>query len=77
MQPGVVALIGGDAKPALIVATTSAARELGAKAGALVGVAAPLLGGRGGGRDDLAQGGGTNVEGAGAALDAVRSALRG
>ena len=77
VQAGVVALIGGVTKPALIVATTSAARELGAKAGALVGVAAPALGGRGGGRDDLAQGGGTNVEGAGAALDAVRSALRG
>ncbi|MEA5052421.1 MAG: DHHA1 domain-containing protein, partial [Propionicimonas sp.] len=77
VQAGVVALVGGDAKPALIVATTSAARDLGARAGALVGVAAPALGGRGGGRDDLAQGGGSNPEGAQAALDAIRTALRG
>ncbi|MDQ7992515.1 MAG: DHHA1 domain-containing protein, partial [Propionicimonas sp.] len=57
-QPGVVALVGGDSKPALIVATSAAARDLGARAGALVAAAAPALGGRGGGRDDLAQGGG-------------------
>ena len=76
-EPGVVALIGGDVKPALIVAVSEAARGLGAKAGALVGVAAPALGGRGGGRDDLAQGGGTDPAGAPAALDAIRAALRG
>ncbi len=75
-EPGVVALVGGEAKPALIVAATEAARDLGAKAGALVGVAAPALGGRGGGRDDLAQGGGTDASGAPAALEAVRAALR-
>ncbi|MGC3956220.1 MAG: alanine--tRNA ligase [Propionicimonas sp.] len=76
-DPGVVALIGGEAKPALIVAVSEAARGLGAKAGALVGVAAPALGGRGGGRDDLAQGGGTDAGGAPAALAAIRAALRG
>jgi alanyl-tRNA synthetase len=76
-RPGVVALIGGDAKPALIVACTGAARELGAKAGALVGVGAPAMGGRGGGRDDLAQGGGTDPAAAPAALLAVRTALAG
>ncbi len=76
-QAGVVALVGGDAKPALIVAVSPAARDLGAKAGALVGLAAPALGGRGGGRDDLAQGGGTDPAGAPAALEAVRAALRG
>ena len=74
--PGVVALIGGDAKSALIVGANQAARDLGAKAGALVGVAAPALGGRGGGRDDLAQGGGTDPDGAPAALEAIRAALR-
>jgi len=75
-EPGVVALVGGEAKPVLTVATTAAARALGAKAGALVAVAAPKLGGRGGGRDDLAQGGGTRVEGAGEALAAIVDALR-
>ncbi|MDR1237030.1 MAG: alanine--tRNA ligase [Propionibacteriaceae bacterium] len=74
---GVVALIGGDEKPVLIVATTAAARELGAKAGALVGVAAVELGGRGGGRDDIAQGGGADRSGVAAALDAISVALRG
>ena len=45
-----VALVGGDAKPVVTVVTTPAARALGAKAGALVGVAAAELGGRGGGK---------------------------
>jgi len=76
-RPGVVALVGGDAKPVLLVATTEAARGLGAKAGALVGAGAVALGGRGGGRDDLAQGGGTSAEGAPQALAAIRSALAG
>jgi alanyl-tRNA synthetase len=76
-RPGVVAFVGGDAKPALIVAATAAARELGAKAGQLVGVGAVALGGRGGGRDDLAQGGGTNPAGADQALAAIEAALRG
>ncbi len=76
-RPGVVALIGGDAKPVLIVATTGAARELGAKAGALVGVGASALGGRGGGRDDLAQGGGMLADAAPKALADIRAALAG
>ncbi len=76
-RPGVVALIGGQEKPVLIVGTSAAARELGAKAGALVAAGAPALGGRGGGRDDLAQGGGTDASGANAALAAIRTALGG
>ncbi len=76
-RAGVVALVGGDAKPVLITATTAAARERGAKAGALVAAGAPALGGRGGGRDDLAQGGGTDVNGAAAALSAISAALAG
>ncbi len=81
-RPGVVALVGGDAgqaegKAALVVATTAAARELGAKAGALVGVGAAALGGRGGGRDDLAQGGGTALSAVPEALAAIRTALAG
>ncbi|WP_342371631.1 alanine--tRNA ligase [Propioniciclava soli] len=72
---GVVALVGGDAKPVVTVATTAAARERGAKAGRLVGTAAAELGGRGGGSDDLAQGGGTDASGAERALAAVRTAL--
>ncbi|MDR1431372.1 MAG: alanine--tRNA ligase, partial [Propionibacteriaceae bacterium] len=44
--PGVVAMVGGAEKPVLIVATTAAARAAGARAGALVALAAPKLGGR-------------------------------
>ena len=76
-RPGVVAFVGGSGKPVLIVATTDAARSLGAKAGALVGVGALVLGGRGGGRDDLAQGGGSNAAAAPAALTAISAALAG
>jgi alanyl-tRNA synthetase len=74
---GVVALgadIGGRA--IVIVATNDAARAAGAKAGALAKAAASALGGGGGGRDDIAQGGGTDASALGAALDAVKDALR-
>ena len=76
-RPGVVALIGGGEKPVLIVATTDAARTFGARAGALVGIGALALGGRGGGRDDLAQGGGSNAGAAPQALSAISAALAG
>ena len=73
--PAVVALVGTTPKPSIVVATTSAARENGVKAGALVALAAGVMGGRGGGSDDLAQGGGTDPAQAKAALDAVANAL--
>lgn len=76
-EPAVIVLVGGDAKPAVTVVTTPGARALGAKAGALVGLAAAELGGRGGGRDDVASGGGTDAAGAERALSAVRAALGG
>jgi alanyl-tRNA synthetase len=75
-RPGVVCLVGtADDKPTVVVATTAQARELGLKAGVLVSVAATVLGGRGGGKDDLAQGGGSEVVKAQAGVDAVGSAL--
>ncbi|MDR0436597.1 MAG: alanine--tRNA ligase, partial [Propionibacteriaceae bacterium] len=71
---GVVALIGGPTdKPNLVVTTTEAAREAGVKAGELVRVGAAKLGGRGGGRDDLAQGGGTDGTAAAEALAAIKA----
>ncbi len=75
--PGVVAVVAGADKPSLIVAATQAARDLGVKAGALVGVGAAVLGGKGGGRDDLAQGGGSHPEKADDALAAIRRSLEG
>jgi alanyl-tRNA synthetase len=77
-ESAVVALAAriGD-KPAVIIATTPAARDAGAKAGALAKQAATTLGGGGGGKDDLAQGGGSDVAAIGAALDGIRAALKG
>ena len=72
-----VIAIGGivDGKAAVIVATTSGARESGCTAGAFAKRAAAILGGGGGGRDDMAQGGGPAVDQLGAALSDIRSAL--
>nr|WP_231980785.1 DHHA1 domain-containing protein [Tessaracoccus coleopterorum] len=73
--PAVVALVGGVDKPTAVVATNEAARGLGLRAGQLIGLASAALGGKGGGKDDLAQGGGTDASAAPAALAAVRGAL--
>ena len=73
--PAVVALVGGAEKPAAVVATTAGARDLGLSAGDLIRLAVAELGGKGGGKPDLAQGGGTDPAGAPAALTAVRSAV--
>ncbi|MGH3774629.1 MAG: alanine--tRNA ligase [Pseudonocardiaceae bacterium] len=77
-QPGVVALFSVDpaaSKVSFVVATTAAARQRGLAAGALVPVFGPAVGGRGGGKPDLAQGGGTNPAGIPAALAALRADL--
>lgn len=64
-----------DGKPAVVVATTEAARERGAKAGILAKTAASVMGGGGGGRDDMAQGGGTDASQLDASLAAIVSTL--
>ncbi|HEX8519356.1 MAG TPA: alanine--tRNA ligase, partial [Pseudonocardia sp.] len=75
-RPGVVALFAPAAeKVAFVVATTAAARDRGLAAGKLVPAFAPAVGGRGGGKPDLAQGGGTDPAGVPAAQDALRRAL--
>ena len=68
-----VTIIGGVAnnKPVIVVATNQPARDLGFKAGDLVKVAAGALGGGGGGKPDLAQGGGTDPN---AIQDAIAAA---
>ncbi|GAA1816643.1 alanine--tRNA ligase [Agromyces neolithicus] len=74
----VVALAGeAGGKPLAIVATSPAARDTGANAGALAKTAARVLGGGGGGKPDLAQGGGSDVSAIPAALAAVRADLAG
>ena len=65
--------VGG--KPVAIVATSPAARDAGANAGPLAKAMATVLGGGGGGKPDLAQGGGSDVSAIPAALDAVKREL--
>jgi alanyl-tRNA synthetase len=78
-RPAVVVVVGAPKdRPVVVVAVNDLARERGLKAGALVGLAAKALGGNGGGKDDLAQGGGAATAGPGAvgeALGAVERAV--
>jgi alanyl-tRNA synthetase len=75
-RPGVVALFSSDGdKLSFVVATTAAARDAGLAAGKLVPAFAPAVGGRGGGKPDLAQGGGSDPSGVPAAIDALRREL--
>jgi len=58
-RPGVVVVAGIPAdRPTVVVTVNDAARSRGLTAGSLVLTAAGVLGGRGGGKDDVAQGGG-------------------
>jgi alanyl-tRNA synthetase len=77
-RPGVVAVIGVPAdRPTVVVAVNDAAIDAGMPAGALVLPAAQALGGRGGGRDDIAQGGGAPLGPDGAqAVDRAFAAVR-
>ena len=60
-EPGVVVIIGtADGKVSVVAAVNEAARARGLSANALVGTVGPLIGGRGGGKDDFAQGGGSD-----------------
>ncbi len=74
--PAVVAIIGStNGKPAVVVAVNDEARSWGVSANALVKVAAGALGGSGGGKDDVAQGGGADVANADQALRDVEHAV--
>jgi len=74
----VVALVGTSGEQAsVVIAVSPAAQERGLKAGALALAASTVLGGRGGGRDDMAQGGGSDLAAIPGALAAVEHAIRG
>jgi alanyl-tRNA synthetase len=75
-RAAVVVVIGdaGD-KPAVVVALNDAAQARGLSANQLIGVIGDKIGGRGGGKADVAQGGGTDVSAIPAALAAVEAAL--
>ncbi|WP_129838379.1 alanine--tRNA ligase [Streptomyces sp. RFCAC02] len=71
-RPAVVALFTVlNGRPLTVAATNEAARERGLKAGDLVRTAAKALGGGGGGKPDVAQGGGQNPAAIDEALAAV------
>ena len=73
-QAGVVVLLGvADGKVSVLAATNEEARALGLSANDLVRAAGPHVGGKGGGKPDMAQGGGTEVAGVEAALVAVNA----
>ncbi len=79
-QPAVVMLTGVPAdRPVVVIAVNEAGRGHGLAAGTLVSGAAKALGGGGGGKPDIAQGGGAPEAGTNAvnvAFESVRSALR-
>jgi alanyl-tRNA synthetase len=77
-RPGVAVVVGVPAdRPTVVVAVNDAGRSRGITAGALVLAAAGALGGRGGGKDDVAQGGGAPLgDGAAQAIDASFNAVR-
>lgn len=64
------------AKVPFIVAATKAAVDLGVKAGDLINVLGEYIGGRGGGKPDMAQGSGSNAEGLDAGFNAVKDTLQ-
>ena len=64
-----------DGKIALLVATTAKARQAGLSSGSLVKIASEILGGGGGGKDNLAQGGGPDTSKLPQAIKAIEAAL--
>jgi alanyl-tRNA synthetase len=81
-RPAVVMTVGvPNDRPVVVIAVNEAGRGFGLSAGTLVGIAAKALGGGGGGKPDVAQGGGAPITQGSetiidAAFDAVRDALR-
>lgn len=75
---GVVVLGAGvtDGRVSLMAVVNDRCRELGVTAKQVLQAALPAIDGRGGGKDDIAQGGGSNVEGIDGAFKAVSDLLQ-
>ncbi len=69
--PGAVLVAAGGDRVTLVAAVNDAGRERGLSANDLLREAGPAVDGKGGGKDDVAQGGGTNPAGIVAALQAA------
>ncbi|MBR8741919.1 alanine--tRNA ligase [Nocardiopsis sp. MG754419] len=77
-EPVVVAMTAVPKdRPVVVIAANKAAQKAGVKAGELVGVAARALGGGGGGKPDIAQGGGSDPDKVDEALRAVEARVAG
>ncbi len=75
-RPGVAAVIGeAKGRPSLVVAVNDAGQAAGVSASDLVRAGSEELGGKGGGKADVAQGGGTDPAKADDALAAIRRTL--
>lgn len=71
-RPGVAALLSrDDGNVAFVVTVNDEGRARGLSAGEIVRALAPAVDGRGGGKDDVAQGGGTRPDGVADALERV------
>ncbi len=71
-RPGAVVVLGAaDGKVSVVAAVNDEGRARGVSADELVRAIGPLVGGKGGGKDDVAQGGGTDVSRLDEALAAV------
>ncbi|MBV9233434.1 MAG: alanine--tRNA ligase, partial [Candidatus Eremiobacteraeota bacterium] len=76
LNSGVVALAGVDnGSVSLLVTASDDLVKAGVHAGNLVKLAAPMIGGRGGGQAGQGQGGGNNAAGADGAVAAIRQAI--
>ena len=76
-EAAVIALASSiEGKPVVIVAANQSAQDKGAKAGDLVRLASQILGGGGGGKPDMAQGGGSDASKIEEALLAITESLR-
>lgn len=75
--PAVVLASVSDGRVLLLAAGSSEAVAAGFNAGAVVKAMAPHVGGHGGGKPAMAQGGGTDASGVEAALEAARALVRG
>jgi alanyl-tRNA synthetase len=75
-QPGAAVLLGvSDGKVSVVAATNEAARARGVKASELIAAVTPFIDGRGGGKDDVAQGGGSDTSRVDEALAAAAAAV--
>jgi alanyl-tRNA synthetase len=64
-----------DGKPSMVAAVNDAGQAAGVSANDLVRAAAQILDGKGGGKADVAQGGGTDATRVDEALEAARASL--